>query len=314
MIRKLMIQCRIEEVPTIGKFLADSLSINLGDFTAFSPGFDAGYLTTFNTKLATISELINPKQYTAELKVITLRINTNRVSLRPKIDFLEGYIKRATGLTIGVKDFGVSEVRNANNRGDVEGLIEALSYLLTNVGNNMAALEAKGYTPAQHTALGTIKSNLYEDNAAQNAKMNERNNKVVNNYGLINDFWVLCADVSDAGKRIYKSMAANKVDDFTIAALIRRIRQEQKKNKFAGVVKLEGEVIGNAKIEMIPVTEGRRRTTKSDANGKFEIKSLTEGEYIVNISADGAVSESINVVIERGKTTTGGADLANKVK
>jgi hypothetical protein len=314
MIRKLMIQCRIEEVPTIGKFLADSLGINLADFTAFSPGFDAGYLTTFNTKLGVVSELINPKQYTSELKVITLRINTNRVSLRPKIDFLEGYIKRATGLTIGVRDFGVSEVRNANNKGDVEGLIEALSYLLTNVGNNMAALEAKGYTAAQHTALSTIKSSLYDDNGAQNTKINERNNKVTDNYALINDFWVLCADVSDAGKRIYKSIAPNKVDDFTIAALIRRIRQEQKKNKFEGLVKLEGEVIGNAKIEMIPVTDGRRRTTKSAANGKFEIKSLTEGEYIVNFSADGAVSESINVVIERGKTTSGGADLANKVK
>lgn len=311
---KLMIHCRIEEVPVIGKFLADSLSINLVDFTAYSPGFDSGYLTTFNTKLGVISELINPKQYTSELKVITERINTNIVSLRPKIDFLEGYIKRASGLTIGVKDFGVSEVRKAYHRGDVEGLIEALSYLLTNVGNNMAALEAKGYTAAQHTTLSTIKTNLYNDNAAQNAKMNERNNKVTDNYGLINDFWVLCTDVSDAGKRIYKSIEPNKVDDFTIAALIRRIRQEQKKNKFAGVVKLEGEVIGNAKIEMIPVTDGRRRTTKSDANGKFEIKSLTEGEYIVNFSADGAVSESINVVIERGKTTSGGADLANKVK
>lgn len=314
MTTKLIVKCRIEEVPMIGKFLGDSMSINLVDFTAFSPDFNAGYVTNFNSKLNAISALINPKQYTAELKVITLRINTNRVSLRPKLDFLEGYIKRATGLTIGIKDFGVSEVRNANNRGDVEGLINAMAYLLTNVINNRAALEAKGYTAAQHTALSTLKTSLYEDKAAQNLKVNDRNNEVVSNYGLINDFWALCADISDAGKRIYKSVAANKVDDFTIAALIRRIRQEQKRNKFAGVVKLVGNVIGNAKIEMIPVTDGRRRTTKSDASGKFEIKSLTEGEYIVNIGGDGAESVSENVLIERGKTTTVSYDLANKVK
>jgi hypothetical protein len=237
-ITELKITCRIEELSVIGRFLVDSMNAGLVDFTAFSPGFNAAYITNANAKLTAIEALINPKQLTAELKVITLRVYGYKDALKSKIDFLEGYIKRATGLTIGAKDFGIHEVRKANNKGDVEGLIGALAFLLTNVTNNMAALVAKGYTPAQHTALTTLKTNLSNDNAAQNTKINDRNNRVIANYGLLNDFWLICTDISDAGKRIYKSSASNKVNDFTIAELKRRIRQEQKKNKFTGVIRV----------------------------------------------------------------------------
>ena len=300
---ELKIRCRIEEVPTIGGFLSSSLNSNLADFTAFSPNYNAAYVTNFNTKLNGVTALINPKQLTAELKVITLRIYTNIGLLRPKIDFLEGYIKRASGLTIAAKDFGISAVRTANNKGDVEGLISALGYLLTNVSNNMASITAQGYNTTQHTALTTMKTNFTNDNTAQNTKLNDRNNNVVANHTQINAFWALCTDISDAGKRIYKSTAPNKVDDFSILSLLRRIRQEQKKNKFDGIVSLQGKPLANAKIELIPVTVGRRRTTKSNAKGEFIIKSLTEGDYVVNVSAAGQNSQSSEMKIETGKET-----------
>ena len=297
---KLNIRSRLEEVPVIGKFLIDSLTSNIADFTAFSPDYSPAFLTNATNKLTLVSNLINSKQLTGELKVITLRLYGSKDALRPKIDFLEGYIKRATNLTIGVKDFGISEVRKANNRGDVEGLINALTYLLTNATNNMAALTAKGYSAAQHTSLTNLKTSLSNDNASQNAKINERNNKVTANYGVINDFWAICTDISDAGKRIFKSTATNKVDDFTVEELKRRIRQEQKRNKFLGFTGCGGKTISNAKIEMLPVEGGRRRTTKSDEKGVFEIKSLIEGLYIVGITAEGFQTESAEVKIERG--------------
>jgi hypothetical protein len=312
------------------------MNAGLVDFNNYSPDYDAAYVANGLAKLAVIEALIHPKQFTAEMKLITGRVYGNMDALRGKIDFLEGYINRATGLTMGKKDFGIHEVRSANNRRDVEKLIDELEYLLTNVTNNFGALSAKGYTATQHTALSTIKTELYNDNAAQNTKINDRNNKVTANHGLINEFWVICTDISDAGKRIYKSIATNKVDDFTIAELKRRIRQEQKKNKFAGVVTLvappppageeadttqAGKVFANVKIEMIPVTGGRRRVTKSNAKGIFEIKSLTEGEYIANFTAKNAVSQSYSIKIETGKTTTlnvamidAGNETATKLK
>lgn len=62
---KLKIKCRIEETPTIGKFLLESLGVNLADFTGFSPDYNTAYITNGNNKLAAVTGVINPKQITA---------------------------------------------------------------------------------------------------------------------------------------------------------------------------------------------------------------------------------------------------------
>ena len=148
----LLIQCRIEEVPAIGGFLINSLQTDLADFTAFSPDFNAAYLLNAQTQLTTITSLLQPKTLTAELKVITLRMYDNMSAMEQKIDFLEGYIKRATGLTVAAKDFAISAIRKANNKEDVEALVSALNYTLALANNatNKPLLLAKGYRIAEY--------------------------------------------------------------------------------------------------------------------------------------------------------------------
>lgn len=90
---------------------------------------------------------------TAELKVIITIIYANLVVLQSKIDLLDNYINRAVGLTFGKKDFGISKVRKMNYKGDLEGLIVAINFLLINVTNNLLHLTAKGYTNAANTEL-----------------------------------------------------------------------------------------------------------------------------------------------------------------
>lgn len=297
---ELKITCRIEEVPVLGGFLLTSMQVNLADFTGYSPDYNAAFMTAANADMALIEALINPKQLTAELKVITSRMYTNMTALRGKIDLLEGYIKRATGLTMDKKDFGISTVRAKNNNGDVEGLVAALTYLLSNVSANMVALTAKGYTAAQHTSLTTLKDDLKADNIAQNAKMNDRNNKVIANYGAINAFWDKIVDISDAGKRIYKTAAPNKVDDFTMSKLKARIRQEQNNTLFVGKVTSGGSPLNGAKIEMKPLAGGRKRVGRTKATGKFEITSMEAGDYQVTVSATGKTSVIEEVTIITG--------------
>jgi hypothetical protein len=301
---KLIIRCRIEELPSLGGFLIASLQTDLADFTLFSPDFDATYLTNVGSQLLSITELIQPKTLTAELKVITLRIYTNMNALGQKLDFLEGYIKRASGLTVALKDFQISAIRKAKNNGDVEALGTALSYTLSLVNNptNKPLILAKGYTAAQNTALVDIKDQLLADNILQNAKVNERNNLVTTNYSAINDFWKLLMDISDAGKRIYRS--SNKKDDYTINVLIRRMRQELLRNKFIGDITSNGSPLNGASVELIPVLGGRRRTTKSKATGKFEIKSITAADYIANITAPAKITQSTPITIVAGQTLT----------
>jgi hypothetical protein len=300
----LNITCRIEEVPAIGGMIISSLESLLSDFTAYSPDYTPTYLTNIKGDLTTVEGLINPKQLTAELKIITNRIYSNQATLRLKIDLLEGYINRATALTIDKKDFGISALRTKNNNRDVEGTIAALSFLLTNVSNNMAALTAKGYTTAQNTALTTIQSQLKSDNIAQNNKINDRNNKVISNYGKINAFWAKLTDICDAGKRIYKSSAPNKVDDFTMAVLKRRVNQERTNTKFMGGITSGTTPLKGAKIEMLPLAGGRRRVATSKATGEYLVPSLIEGDYIVNVTASGKTPQTINITIAKGQTTS----------
>jgi len=296
---KLKIQCRIEEVPTIGRFLIASITTDLADFTAFSPLYNAAYITNANVKLAEVEALINPKKLTAELKVITLRMLKNMEALRGKIDKLERYIDLASGLTIGKKDFGISPVRKENNRGDVEALVAELGDLLDKVSDNMEALALVGYTGAKHAALKKTEADLAADNTAQNAKVNERNNKVTANYGLLNAFWKdVIMDISKSGRAIYKTSAPNKVDDYTIAALKRRIRQEQLKQRLFGLITSDGSPLGGAKIAMKPLLGGRMRSTESKADGSYELKSLAVGEWIVTVSAAGkeTINEAVTIV------------------
>jgi hypothetical protein len=302
---KLNITCRIEEVPAIGGFLINSLSTDLADFTAFSPTFNSTYVTNAQGRLTAIVALLQPKTLTAELKVITLRMSTNMSELPQKVDFLEGYIKRVpSGLTVAAKDFGISAIRRANHKGDVEALVSALNFTLALVNNatNKPLILAQGYTPTQNTALTTISTQLADDNVAQNAKVNQRNNLVTSNYGVINDFWKLLTDISDAGKRIYKK--SNKKDDYTIAVLKRRIRQEQLKNKMLGAITSAGQPVNGAKVSMKPVLGGRTRSTKSKASGKYELKSLAAVDWIVTVSADGMVTQNVAVTIRSGEALT----------
>jgi len=90
-------KCRIEELPVLGGFLLSSMQGSLADFTAFSPDYNAGFMTTANADLVAVEALVNPKQITAELKVIMTRMYSNMTALRGKIDLLEGYINRAVG-------------------------------------------------------------------------------------------------------------------------------------------------------------------------------------------------------------------------
>ena len=66
--------CKNEELPVVCGFGATSLARDLGDFTAYSPLFDATYLAAFKTKIDAVAELVQPRSETVELKVITERI------------------------------------------------------------------------------------------------------------------------------------------------------------------------------------------------------------------------------------------------
>lgn len=297
----LNIQCRIGELPVLGSFLITTLQTNLSAISGVYPAFDAPFITQANADMAAIEALINPSQLTGELKVITRRLYTNMdVVLRDRLTILEGYLNQATGLTMAVKDFGVSNVRKRIAINDVEGASNTFNTLLQNVAvvANMTALTAKGYTAAQHTANVTLRNDLKNDNVAQNTKMNDRNNLVTVNVAKFNLFWTKIKSIADAGKRVMKITTPNKVDDFTMAVLKRRIRQERNNTRMNGLVTASSVKVKDAKIEMKPLLGGRRRTGKSKASGAYEILSMEPGDYLVSVTKSGflELSEEVSIV------------------
>jgi len=225
--------------------------------------------------------IVFPKLLTAELKVITLRMYTNVLGLRLTMNLLEGYVEDAVGLTIGVGDFGIKQVRKAINSLDMEGLDAALQFLLTNIGNNMAALVAQGYTPIARAALIATKQSIFDDNAAQNAKEEERAGLVVSNIGVINDLGTDLKAVWKDGKHLYSITDKVKVKNYTNSQLVKRVRHDELHTFIGGVVKNKlGVVQEGAKIVARPVLKGLRgKTVKSGAGGVYEIDGLKPTEY-----------------------------------
>ncbi|OFY95963.1 MAG: hypothetical protein A2491_14230 [Bacteroidetes bacterium RIFOXYC12_FULL_35_7] len=55
---------RIEEMPVVGGFLLKSFETDIAEFQAYSPDFNPAYKTAFESKLATVESIVNPKKTT----------------------------------------------------------------------------------------------------------------------------------------------------------------------------------------------------------------------------------------------------------
>lgn len=236
---------RIEEIPVLGGFIKNSFVRDQADFLAYSPDFNPAYLKNYLKKLEAVESLVNPIKLTRELSMITERIYSNLIALRPLLNRLEGYINRsAATLTIAPKDFGIKEVRAKITSRNVEATLNNLKILLENVDNNFQALKAKGYSEAARKEIAALQKAIKDDNLAQNVKLDERESHVRTNIVVFNDLWDQMTDIMDTGKRIYKSVDAVRAKDYTLTSLKKRLSQEGKRKnveKIEEIINIKGE-------------------------------------------------------------------------
>ena len=296
----LVISARIEEVPILGRFTNQNYLRDKTDFETYKPakyviagpGFAAGLLA----KIVTVEAVVFPKTITAQLKLVTVRIETNMNKLPQMMDRLEGYVVDAVGLTVGVKDFGISPVRKAMHRDDQEGLDGALHYLLQNITSNMGALTAQGYTAGDKTALEGLKQAILDDNVQQNNLEEQRAQLRLDNLGLIND---LCKDLKGIwadGKRLYKTSNKTRTKDYTLAQLKNRIRQEELKTELTGTVfNITGTapVTKRTKVVAKPLLGGRSKTVYTDKNSVYDLKGLKPETMLIKVILEDGSSYSV---------------------
>jgi hypothetical protein len=279
---KINFKARKSEVPIIGQFTHDSLATDIAAFLAYKPlKYVPGFMVTLLAQIAAVMAIVFPKLLTAELKVISFRMYNNALGLRLTMNYLEGYIEDAVGLTIGIRDFGLHQVRVAISSMDMEGLDSALQYLITNITNNLTALEDQGYTAVAFTALKATKLSIFNDNAAQNAKEEERATLVVSNIGVINALGTILKGIWKDGKHLFSITDKVKVKNYTNSQLVKRVRHDELHTLIGGVVKNKlGVVQEGATIKARPVLYGLRgKTVKSGPGGVYEIDGLSPTDY-----------------------------------
>ena len=285
---------KLDELSPVAKFVLTSYYKNQLDFLGFSPKYTVAHGDSIELERKVIDALINPVQFTSEMKLITLRIYTNQILVASSMDYLKGYADRAKGLTIASKDFGIGDVRTSNNSGDIEGVVKNIRIVAKNAANNMVALVAQGYSAAKQTALTDLADALENDNAGQNSKLDDRHKQISENHVAINNFWDSINDLCEVGKILYKAKTNENRPQYVVTTVLARMRNDAAKTAVIG------NVAPKARLEFKPLTTGRKRVAKADTNGDYAVKGITPGEYQVTLIVKGKPNVVKHVVVEVG--------------
>jgi len=291
---KLRFRARLDELSPLALFMTNSFVKNQSDFEEFSPKYDETYAATVEAKRKEVDKIINPIQLTSELKVITKSIYSDQATVSKTIGFLEGYAKRAVGLSIDPKDFGFSAVRGSNNSGDIEGLVKNMRIVGQNAKKNILALTTAGYSAAKQTAYDALTNALEANNAAQNSKEEDRRNLVSDNHLLLNELWDMVSDIADAGKRIYNTTTDVNRQSYIVSTVLGKMRNDALKTSISGTVPPKGKIVLN------PLLGGRKRVINANPKGLYDKKGIKPGEYFATLTVNGVVINSKDVKIETG--------------
>lgn len=303
----MIIKCRLDEVPIVGQRVIDALKARLADFVAYkSTKYTGDFMTSLDEELQAMSLIINPVVITRELKEITLRMTVNIMGLRVTMNLLEGYIADATDLTVAKKDFGTHDVRKKIVSGDVEGVNGALGLLLTNITNNMPKLTAVGYTPAMKTALEDMRNSIFTDNGEQYKKLEARMKLVRDNITTINAFLSKIKGVMDDGKRLYSINDKDSAKQFTLAYILRMLRNDELHTLISGKVYKGGnETVSKVKVKAKPSVEGKRsKTVTTNTNGYYELRGLKPVNYIITFTYPDGKTFVTNIDAKTNETVT----------
>lgn len=224
--------CKMEEVPVLAGFVADSLVADLPDFQDYSSDYGQPTVDALVNKRNYCLELEKSNSKIQELKSTTATLLDKELQLRPMLNKVEGYIKRAgDSLTIAADGFGLKVLRNAISNGNDEGIIAGLKVLMGNIDRNRTALEAKGLKPEFVAELTAHTAEIDSLNNVQNQLQNERNSTTSTNIKDYNELWGMMNNVCQDARAMYKGVDEVKLKKYTVSALLKRVNAGGAKTK-----------------------------------------------------------------------------------
>ena len=141
--------CRFDEVAPLARLLWASYQRDRADFVDLLPDdYTKAFDTAYTNALGAVEQLVTSAVQQAKGMVLTAEMAALYAALPELLNRLEARVRRAEGLTVLAKKFGIGAARQARNQEDKEALTDDLRTLLQNVAANKAALETKGQKPA----------------------------------------------------------------------------------------------------------------------------------------------------------------------
>lgn len=218
--------CKDEELPVICNYALSSLKRDAVDFLSYSPKFSETYIGDFETKIEGLTDLIEPKSETVQLKNITDGTYNAMDALIDPLNRVIGYIKLGNlEKSISVVDFGLTALRKSINSRDAEGVLKSLHTVNVNLLKYKTELMAQGLTDellAKFTGAETL---IAQGKQKQYEIVSNRRGIVQNNCLVCNEVYAQLTEILTVGKILYKATDNAKLQDYSFNELKKMVNK-----------------------------------------------------------------------------------------
>ncbi len=309
--KKLKTTTKNENVIVVGRIIFDRFTVDQPTIKDKYPTFDAPYLAKGEALHTKVYGLLNPFLIIAKQTQLTQEADDKQDYLIRELYTFEGHLNRAEGLTVDKKNAQLSAIRSARHRGNVEGVIDGINKFgqFCADGENSTKLEAKGMKKDFPKTIADIGKWLL-NYKSEYAKLDQQCADLINdNHEDINNYWQMLTDICDAGKRTFKGIDDDKVAKYTMEKIKAEVTRDLKLNAITGNITFNGKPVLGAIIELLPLTAGRRRTSKSKKTGIYGMDSITPAKYIANVITKKFPKFTTEIEIEPRQTLTLNVEL-----
>lgn len=223
-----LFNCRAEELAPLARLLRAHYVEDEADFVELLPAdYGKPFLTDFDARLLAVEQAVSRRTATGLSQQLGQQVAAQLDDLPRQLNRLEARVRRAQGLTVPEKAFGIRQVRVALASKDVEAVAETLRVLLQNVEANAAALEAKGQTAADTAQLRGLRKALVDGSTEQDVAQNGQQTLTHESTQVLNHLFRLMRALLADGKSLYRGINKDKVKHYTFEQLLKRVRRER---------------------------------------------------------------------------------------
>jgi molybdopterin converting factor small subunit len=219
---------RISELLPLSRLLRASYQRDNADFVDLLPeDYNPKFLANYDAAVLAVEKAVRSSVAVAQRGTITARIETLLEALPQLLNRLEARLRRAEGLTVAAKKFGIEPVRRDRNNHEHEGLTDSLKTLLQNIETNKKPLTSRGLPQAEIDQMQELYDNLVKDSTAQGSALSDQRLLTADNVKLFRTLYTPMKELMDDGKSIYKTADKVKLQDYTLRKVLQQVHRQQ---------------------------------------------------------------------------------------